>query len=413
MILLGLGWIILAGCGGGEPSGIVRPEREVMRSPVSRVNVFVENSGSMYGYVRGDTEFKVDVYGFLSDLTDAHRCQSMSLYYINTNVFPQQRPLRDFIGVLSPEDFRNRGLSAVTGLNTDIYGLLDTVLRRTPKGEVSVFISDCIFSPGPKQSATEYLSQQRIGIKSLFHSQIRQRDLAVVVYQMQSAFNGKYFDRNNTPITLYGDVRPYYIWVLGNRSDVWALLYGDSRQSIRPQGVQHSFIAIRGGQKLFYKVLPNRGEGSYATNVSDWCVAEDAELGEELDQEDGGRFTMSVGVDFRPLLQDVDYLKDEKNFILKPRGWHLSMEETQVVGFSHIAQLRYDGNRLRRSRIYLTLLQNLPPWIETLNDNDDATMATRADRGKTYGLRELLGGIYDAYTLEGDTRATIEVEVHP
>ncbi len=84
-----------------------------------------------------------------------------------------------------------------------------------------------------------------------------------------------------------------------------------------------------------------------------------------------------------------------------------------MVGFSHIAQLRYDGNRLRRSRIYLTLLQNLPPWIETLNDNDDATMATRADRGKTYGLRELLGGIYDAYTLEGDTRATIEVEVRP
>ena len=84
-----------------------------------------------------------------------------------------------------------------------------------------------------------------------------------------------------------------------------------------------------------------------------------------------------------------------------------------MVGFSHIAQLQYDGNRLRRSRIYLTLLQNLPPWVETLNDNDDATMATRSDRGKTYGLRELLGGIYDAYTLEGDTRATIEVEVRP
>ena len=55
-------------------------------SPIKpTINVFIENSGSMDGYVKGVTEFEQAVYGYLSDISISNITDTLNLYYINPN----------------------------------------------------------------------------------------------------------------------------------------------------------------------------------------------------------------------------------------------------------------------------------------------------------------------------------------
>ena len=57
---------------------------------------------------------------------------------------------------------------------SDMSNILDTVISQTDDNEVSILVSDCIFSPGKKykakDNADEYIVAQQIGIKSQYRS---------------------------------------------------------------------------------------------------------------------------------------------------------------------------------------------------------------------------------------------------
>ena len=66
---------VMTACGGGPPVPVpVNPGNTVVESvlnaPATKCvyNIYVENSGSMYGYVKGVTEFEQSVYSYLSDI---------------------------------------------------------------------------------------------------------------------------------------------------------------------------------------------------------------------------------------------------------------------------------------------------------------------------------------------------------
>jgi hypothetical protein len=58
-------------------------------NPKPVVNVYMENSGSMFGYVDGLTEFEASVYSYLSDIANTST-DSLNLFYINSRIIPQQ-----------------------------------------------------------------------------------------------------------------------------------------------------------------------------------------------------------------------------------------------------------------------------------------------------------------------------------
>jgi len=73
------------------------------------VNVYIENSGSMDGYVKGVTEFEQAVYSYLRDIELSDLCSTMNLNYINSKVLRQPGDLQGFIEKLEPSSFRQRG----------------------------------------------------------------------------------------------------------------------------------------------------------------------------------------------------------------------------------------------------------------------------------------------------------------
>ena len=70
-------------------------------------SVYLENSGSMDGYVRGNTQFEDAIYRMLVDLN--YWADTLSLNYINSQPIPYRQDVSQFISDLEPQEFQQRG----------------------------------------------------------------------------------------------------------------------------------------------------------------------------------------------------------------------------------------------------------------------------------------------------------------
>ena len=89
------------------------------------------------------------------------------------------------------------------------------MLKTVDDQNAAVLISDFVFSPGKNVNAQDYLNNQGVGIKIDFAEKIKKFDLSAVIIQLESNFEGTYYDKTNKPIPFKGK-RPYYIWIFGS-----------------------------------------------------------------------------------------------------------------------------------------------------------------------------------------------------
>lgn len=136
LILFVASALCLVSCGGppirpSDNSGIdsLQTESELL-API--VKVYVENSGSMDGYVKGATDFENAVYSYLSDVQHVDlgaKIDSLSaknilvLNYINSEILQQKPDVRAFIEALEPADFKMKGGKRGT---SDMSNILNT-----------------------------------------------------------------------------------------------------------------------------------------------------------------------------------------------------------------------------------------------------------------------------------------------
>ena len=176
---------------------------------IANFSVFIENSGSMDGYVRGNG-FKIDLYDLLVKATTISNLpvQKLDLNYINSRPIPYSSNIETFIRNLTPQEFAARGGNRGTSVISDN---LKTIVNRLGKNDVSVFVSDCIF-------ASSSINVQKTDLTQTF-SQAQQRDstFSVVVYRLMSPFNGRFYGSPAGTISYIGS-RPYFVWMMGNRS---------------------------------------------------------------------------------------------------------------------------------------------------------------------------------------------------
>ncbi|MDO9635195.1 MAG: hypothetical protein Q7J05_09220 [Paludibacter sp.] len=189
--------VLLAACNNrnsedrGKPGGIVKPIEPPIELPKPNLKVYVENSGSMNGYVKGVTDFEQSVYNYLTDIKISNLADSLSLYYINSNIIPQGSDISDFIEKLEPNTFQAKGGNL--GIS-DISNVLKSVLSETKENEIAILVTDGIFSPGKGKNAAEYLVNQLIGIKKTMAEHLSSYpNTATVIYQLSSQFEGFYY----------------------------------------------------------------------------------------------------------------------------------------------------------------------------------------------------------------------------
>lgn len=364
------------------------------------VNVYIENSGSMDGYVKGVTEFEQAVYSYLSDIEISDFADSLNLFYINSKIIAQGSDISDFIEKLEPSNFRvrggNRGVS-------DISEVFKNVLSETQQNDVSILITDGTFSPGRGKNANEYLTNQQIGIKNTMAEHLKAYPTtAVVMYQLSSQFDGYYYNREDAKTKLKAQ-RPFYIWIIGDREQLDKLTSVVPTSKMKGSGVLYTFSITQGNRKVDYAV--KRGSGEFDLDRKSRNNTIKNLEKDTRERNSDARF--SVNVNLSGFLLDDSYLSNRQNYNSSD-NYELSISKANSNKFGYTHQLNYSSQRVKKGVVTTSLLSKVPNWVEQSNDDE----GSEPIEGKTYGIKHQLLGVYDAFTFKDDFYTEIKININ-
>ncbi|GHU72548.1 hypothetical protein FACS189413_15760 [Bacteroidia bacterium] len=388
-----------------EPDSNIASEKEQKPDEKPSVKVYIENSGSMDGYVKGVTEFEQAVYNYLIDIQIADFADSIQLNYINSKIISQPADISSFIENLEPNIFQSRGGNRGA---TDIAQILQLLLSEHNDSSVSVFVSDCIFSPGRGKNAEQYLINQQITIKSIVAEQLKKEDMAIVIYQLTSQFSGYYYNHEDKA-TLISDRRPFYIWLLGKPEYLKDLYRKIPENKFKGSGVENVFSITSVNQNAPYAVRLGSGDFKLDKLHSKNQIVN---AQKSTHRKNTGLFTFSVDADFSAFLLDENYWKDARHYQLNDKDFQLSVAHSPKNSHGYSTALNLSSPIIKQSDLSIRLLMQIPAWVERMNDDSDLDIHTDGSMHKTFGIKYLIGGIYEAYTRENDYYTELKISIN-
>lgn len=377
-------------------------EQTYVQLPKCNVSVYIENSASMDGYVKGVTEFEQAIYSYISDIKLADFCEALNLNYINSQVLKQPDDVSDFIEKLEPSSFRIKGGNRST---TDISNLFQSIMEKQGENDIAILISDFVFSPG-KKDASEYLTNQQIGIKTQFATKLKDYpNYSAVLYRLVSKFDGKYYNKFDNPISINAE-RPFYIWLLGDKDQLYRLTDEIKKENIKGKGVQNIFcISKMSADKNSYGILPMPRIGTFQIDPAN---VKTSILKSKIDKKNPGeKFMVSFGVDYSSYLLEDSYLTDPQNYEINNKAYTIEISKNPnkaTSQYSHIIKLMLDPSQpvISRGTIKVSLLKKSAPWADALTDYEGIDINADGAMDKTFGLKTLIDGVYDAYKVDNN-----------
>lgn len=380
-----------------------RKENNWEQSKINQFNVFLENSVSMDGYVNGTTRFKGDLLNLIQQVSynAIDSKGTYNLYYINNDtIINRGKEISGYITNLSPNMFKNSGGKRGS---TDIAGLLERVIKdKTKSGDVSMFISDCIFSPSSDDNIDVYLGAQESRVRSIVESKLSQNDkFAVLVYRFVSDFKGNCYKKNDEAVSCSAD-RPYFVWFFGNYGHIKKIsdLVCDAKLNYT-----HRFVAFNVSQTVPYKSPQANCKSSKGKHIK------------EPNEKKNKKYYFKIDIDLTSIpLLDAELL-DIKNYeVSGTKDFSITeverFENTKKGKKSKKGELQYTheltatliGKHVKTNVMVNTSLLN--PSLKTWNwasiedPKGDDFEKTPACTSRTFGIKQLLNGVYNAYPRE-------------
>lgn len=362
------------------------------------VNVYLENSASMNGYVKGKTDFETAIYSLLGDIKINSFCDSLNMNYINSSILKFNSPeIADFIDKLEPSTFQARGGNRLT---SDLSEVIKTVTSKVDNRNASILISDFVFSPGKQKNldARDYLNNQMLGIKLTFAELLKRQKLSAVVLHLESTFNGQYYDLTDHPHKYLGK-RPYFIWVIGTEEQVKQILATKILDNIKG-GVQHKLVLnqVVDPKKIDYKIarspkigtfdLPNGSQGPIESATYD-------------DNRNKGNFSFTFYANFENEMQNSSFYLDKSNYRWN-RNYKLEISAISdhsnpaTAGYTHM--FKVETSDLKSETFTLEIIGKTPDWVGSISsENDAAINPNNQEASKTFGFKYLIDGVSEAF----------------
>lgn len=396
--------LFLLGCGGGKSKKdqLAPPTRVITHLTKPTVNFYVENSGSMFGYVTDGSgnDFDRSLSSLLTQMTVSGYTDSLNMYYINSDTFHRDVDIPTFIKEITRTDKFLGKLGS-----TDMCELFDAITSTVDENNVSIMVSDCIFSPGLGVNAMNYIGAEKDCITLKLHEKVKNRDLAFVVYRMISNFNGIYYDCEDKKTNINND-RPYFIWIVGTKDNIAA--YNNAKIEVKIEGMMaNSFTIFNSEDKSSYAV-------QYNPKIGDFKRDAPHKISNAKPDSYAKKFLFTVSVDFSSLLLDNEYLTDPNNYLLSNENYDIKIDRNTNAdnNFTHDIRISTESNIITKTTLSIKLINQIPKWIEQYND--DACTPINADgmMEKTYGLKHLIDGIYSAYNFKNNVLTKLEIEIN-
>ncbi len=373
--------IILVCCGGSTitVSGSREPQKDTGKPTLK---VYIENSGSMDGYMSQGSELKDAVYAYISDLNS--ECGAVYLNYINSTVIPYpSKDITSYIKTMNPQTFAMAGGNRHT---TDISEVIKRVLLGMDKNTVAILVSDCILAL-PGGDSTKELGICKTSVKlAVENGRKKIPDLGVQILKMESTFTGTYYQFTGTE-QLSGVKRPYYIWIFG-RAGTLARLNREADYTALPG--YKDMVAFTAPVPNAWKVSDKNGNTSRI-------------------HAKGENYELIISADMRQSLQPESVITDKSNYSftndmiiddIKP--------STKDDKYSHIISFK-KPERLKVTKDALTFTQPaLPKWIKATNEETGTNI--RANLGKTTGIAAIIEGVAEAYRKDKAV-STMEINI--
>jgi hypothetical protein len=340
------------------------------------IKVYMESSGSMDGYLCEGSEFKDAIYSYVSTL--ASYSDSLQLNYINSQILPYKGSLQSFVRDLNVSSFRHIGGNRA---NSDLGDMFTQILKYQNNNSVSIFISDCILDV-PQGDTKDYLVNREIDIRNAFVKKLEQnKNLGVEIFRLESKFDGFHFSHNGRT-RLTNVKRPYYMWIIGDKS---LLSYLNSKVP---------FSEIKHGYKNYYAYSTYEEVPFEITNQFDLvqkpCV---------IKNSINGNYVIKIRVDFSKTLQEESVICDLNRYCTQnPNKVFVSSIEKLLDTNdknTHVLTLNIAENIRSCAETIKFVLPQTPKWLDYANDETGDSIMKNLNR--TTGIKNIISGVASAY----------------
>ncbi|MES2275966.1 MAG: hypothetical protein V4592_08085 [Bacteroidota bacterium] len=377
---------------------------------VQRIHLFLDNSASMAGYYGPATDYKAIVTDLAVKMDREIKAVDITL------IADETQPFRGSATDLS-NAFATTKFSTQRG--SELHKMLTAVAKRAGKREVALLVTDGILSfpdsailRDREINVNNAKSTLKNDIYAAF-SDLRHAGYAASLYAFQSKFSGTYYTYQNGHVPLKGEMRPFYLWVIGQQR----LLPGfDARleaiSSFHPAAVMH--FGLTNAALHDYQLLPQ------VSKLGHWAKA-DGGIG-DVEIIAGQPLQAALGIDLGslpPYARNLSYLRShiettcEGCTVTATVVTHAMADSSklktskQLLAFSrssHVLLLRVTAMGLPEASIKLVLPMRYDNWFQAWSTMDDRDIKSHA--AQTFALEHLVQGVLDAY----DTRSKNFIE---
>ena len=362
------------------------------------LTVYFERSGSMVPYDQrgGGGQLKKAVNDLINHFPAGSK---VAINIVNDGIYPYEHTVDEF---LQDRDIYQSTAGVGDASYTDFQLIFNKILEAQRPGNVSVLVSDLIYSPKDTHgvSLDKIFNEENSLATRVF---ARYKGKSVVVQQFVGDYSGKYYPYNGVPFDYTGK-RPFYLVIIAD-GDVMDQLAQDKRYSgvLDAPAVRNSYRFNQGTSAVDCCVLPD-----WKDNAGRFRVKHKDEI--TLTKCDGdrqtGKLCFTIAANLAGLMKDDALLTDVANYDVQSiDGYTLTIQpidqsmlttnnKTYLDGKTHLLTLVGDL-KSPRDEVRISLRNELPAWVRqsssTSDTNSGGSFATT-----TLGLEQLLGGMFDA-----------------
>ncbi len=391
-------------------------EESTSKSAPSNIRIFMENSGSMDGYVNLNSEFK-DALGKII-VKSNNFCKNTNLYFVNNDIYDVQETelkgdVNNFVSQLNAKNMK----VGSTG-SSNINKIFSLVLDKTEKDTISILFSDFVYSIKGTDVSSQVANAKNATMGAFMNAIKKDPNFATIILQCSSQFQGKYYDRNDQPIPYMG-IRPYYIFIMGSYEQ---LKYIDEKLELN-----NSNTGIPG---LTYKyllssktwLLDENTVQALTISYTNSQLIKPEKDGYNIDffkfdkNDDLWEFAYALGI--KNLFVDSSYLTDINNYEIEPNDIQLIKSEftkdqaakDEVIQFTSPLVLKFGLNQSSQTpNLKVRLLNRIPSWVAAANIADD--LGAVPSPSQTFAIGSLIEGVYEAFKAQTSNKPIFEFEV--
>lgn len=374
---------------------------------IDTINVFIEASLSMDGYVKNKNSiFNLVVTNIDNNINN----NGIAYHFIggageSTTILPVTREQINNLHNGSFDRIRHKNANARR--NTDTNCMIDSILSRwTQKtDDVSILITDAVFSPNGEGDLPNHASTIQSGIKKTIKQALNDNpNFSVLTYRLKSDFNGTYYLCDNSEKYI-NQKRPFYVWIFGERAKLTHI----------KQNLDESWNGYRFSNETdstFCFMASGAVSGNLLSGYVPYEVLNKKHLfhivGAEYNRD--GICIVKIKANMGSIPYNEDYLTDSTNYHTN-KNYYIVNSITPISennnGYTHELSIHVKGKPREEipnnTEIEISLLA---PYFNTdiLNSINDTTNSSNdVPTNTTFMIKPLIQGIYEAYGLTNES----------